>query len=87
MIDVSCPYCRCEGACGREGFLSLPALDRAMDVFAAVSDLHSKHRWTTDIDPLYLSQELTYRGYFDEDDPPKLVDVGHAQDLIREIDK
>jgi hypothetical protein len=65
--------------------LSLPALNRCVEVFAAVSDLYSKHRWAADIDLLYLSQELVMRGYFREEDPPTLTDVGHAQDLIRQV--
>jgi len=84
---VSCPYCWCEDACGREEGLSLPRLSRAAEVFSAVTDLYSKHRWAIDIDPLYLAQELVMRGYFSESDPPTLVDVGHAQDLIRVVER
>jgi hypothetical protein len=65
--------------------MCLPRLTRSAEVFAAVADLYSKHRWATDIDPLYLSQELVMRGYFEEDNPPALVDVGHTQDLIRQV--
>ena len=65
--------------------MSLPALTCSAEVFAAVADLHSKHRWAATIDPLYLSQELVMRGYFREEDPPTLTDVGHAQDLIRQV--
>jgi len=50
-------------------------------------DLYSRHRWAMDIDPLYLAQELVMRGYFEENDPPTLVDVGHAQDLIRAVER
>jgi hypothetical protein len=82
-----CPYCQCSDECGRERALSLPALTRSAEVFAAVADLYSKHRWATDIDPLYLSQELVMRRYFKEDNPPTLVDVGHAQDLIRQVER
>ena len=46
--------------------MSLPALSRGVEVFATVSDLYSKHRWAIEIDPLYLSQELVLRGYFEE---------------------
>jgi hypothetical protein len=52
-----------------------------------MADLYSKEPWVIDLDPLYASQELTYCGYFAEDDPPKLVGVGHAQDLIREVER
>lgn len=66
--------------------MDLPALSRAAETLAAVIDLYSKHRWAVvEIDLLYLSQELAMRGYFGENDPPTLVDVGGAQDLIREI--
>jgi hypothetical protein len=82
-----CPYCQCSDECGRERALSLPALTCSAEVFAAVADLHSKHRWAATIDPLYLSQELVMRSYFDEDTPPTMVDVGHAQDLIRQVEK
>jgi hypothetical protein len=50
-------------------------------------DLYSQHRWVTQIDPLYLSQELVLFGYFAPDDPPLLVDCGEAQDLIRQAEK
>ena len=67
--------------------MSLPRLTRSAEVFAAVADLHSKHRWVTEIDPLYLSQELVMRHYFDEHNPPTLTDVGHAVDVIREVER
>jgi hypothetical protein len=81
----TCPYCGCDDACGRERFY-LPAHSRASEALEAVLDLYSKHRWVTKIDPLYLAQELVFFGYFAEDDPPRLVDVGSAQDLIREVE-
>jgi hypothetical protein len=84
---VSCPYCWCEDTCGRERGSSLSRLGRSAEVFSAVFDLYSKHRWAIDIDPLYLAQELTMRGYFRENDPPTLVDTGHAQDLIRAVER
>ena len=40
-----------------------------------------------DIDPLYLSQELVLFGYFDEGTLLTLTDVGHAQDLIRQVER
>jgi len=40
-----------------------------------------------DLDPLYLSQELVMFGYFADEDPPSLENVGKAQDLIREIER
>jgi hypothetical protein len=50
-------------------------------------DAYSKHRGILELDPLYLSQKLVMHGYFREKDPPTLVDVGHAQDLIREVER
>jgi hypothetical protein len=67
--------------------LSLPRLSRAAEVFEAVADLFSKQPWVIDTDCLYVAQELVMLGYFDENDPPTLTDVGHAQDLIREVER
>jgi hypothetical protein len=55
-----------------------------------VTDMHSKHRWVRDMDPLYLSQELTlfgYFGYFAEDDPPTVANVGSAQNILRAAER
>ena len=52
--------------------------------------MHSKHRWVRGMDPLYLSQELTlfgYFGYFAEDDPPTVADVGSAQNILRAAER
>ena len=57
-----------------------------MEVYNAVVDAVSKDRPLLYIDPLYLSQELVMRGYFAESDAPKLSDVGHAQDLILDVE-
>jgi hypothetical protein len=84
---MSCPYCQCGDECGRERALPLPRLSRAAEVFAAVVDLFSKQPWVIDTDPLYVTQELVMFGYFDENNPPTLTDVGHAQDLIREVER
>jgi hypothetical protein len=84
---MSCPYCQCGDECGRERALSLSRLSRAAEVFAALVDLFSKQPWIIDIDALYATQELVMFGYFAEDDPPTLTDVGHAQDLIREVER
>jgi len=84
---MGCPYCRCVGdECGGENF-SLPLVNRAVEVFAALSDLYSKDPEVIDIDPLYISQELVMRFYFEENDPPTLTDVGRAQDLIRQVER
>jgi hypothetical protein len=52
-----------------------------------VVDAVSKDRPLLYLDALYLAQELVMRLYFDEDDPPLLQDVGHAQDLILEVER
>lgn len=42
------------------------------------------------MDPLYLSQELTlfgYFGYFAEDDPPTVADVGSDQNILRAAER
>jgi hypothetical protein len=62
-------------------------LRRRNQVLDSVLDAYSKNRKVLDLDPLYLSQELVMHGYFREKDPPSLVDVGHAQDLIREVER
>ena len=49
--------------------------------------MHSKHRWIRDMDPLYLSQELTLFGYFAEDDPPTVANVGSAQNILRAAER
>ena len=84
---MQCPYCMCADECGRERVLSLPRLTRSAKVFAAVADLYSKDPALLDLDPLYLCQELVMHGYFDEYYPPTLTDVGHAQDLIRQVER
>jgi hypothetical protein len=67
--------------------LSLPTLTRSAAVFAAVADLYSKNPFVIDTDSLYIAQELVMLGYFDEEHPPTLTDVGHAQDLIRQVER
>ena len=55
-------------------------------VFEAVIDLYSKDRTVIYLDPLYLAQDLVLFGYFPKSAQPGLLDVGHAQDLIREVE-
>jgi len=82
-----CPYCKCDDSCGRETSGSPASLRRRTQVLEAVTDAYSKYRGILELDPLYLSQKLVMHGYFREKDPPTLVDVGHAQDLIREVER
>ena len=67
--------------------MSLPRLTRSVEVFSAVSDMYSKDRTVLDTDALHVAQDLVLFGYFDEEDPPTLTDVGHALDLIREVER
>ena len=87
---VVCPYCvGCDEACGRESFVA-PAPDgsaRSIEVYAAVMDLYSTDRTVLDTDPLYVAQDLVFFGHFPENDPPSLTHVGHAQDLIRAVER
>ena len=82
---MSCPYCQCGDACGREPS-GVPDHDRSGRVLEAVLDLYSKHPWVLDLDPLHVVGELIMRGYFGYYDLPTLVDVGGAQDIIREVE-
>lgn len=82
-----CPYCQFDSSCGRETSGSPASLRRRSQVLEAVLDAYSKSRNILDLDPLYLSQELVINGYFRETDPPSLVDVGHAQHLIRWVER
>ena len=65
----------------------VPGPSRSGRVLEAVLDLYSKHPWVCDLDPPYLAQELVRRGYFSYYDPPTLVDVGGAQDIIRGVER
>jgi hypothetical protein len=83
---VLCPvHCQCWEDCG-EGLISLLPHSRESAVLAAVADMVAKDSRVLDLDPLYLSQELVMFGYFADEDPPSLENVGKAQDLIREIE-
>jgi hypothetical protein len=81
----SCPYCTdCADSCGREIFRS-PARNRSVEVLAAVRDLASRLPEVLDMDPLYVTQELVYFGYFQ--DPPTLTDTGTALDILRVVER
>jgi hypothetical protein len=83
-----CPYCRCGDRCNREpGDLDQVPPSRCLEVFNALLSLFSFHPEMIDLDPLLIQQELIYFGYFAEDDAPLLVHVGHAQDLVREVER
>ena len=88
MVERICPHCRCEDSCGREAFVSRPYsyLDPTpTEVYAAVFEFYSRDRTVLDLDSPYLAQHLVSSGYLSS--MPRLVDVGHAQELIRESDR
>jgi hypothetical protein len=55
------------------------------EVYAAVFELYSRDRTALDMDSSYLAQQLVSFGYLSS--MPRLVDVGHAQELIREAER
>jgi hypothetical protein len=85
----ACPYCRCEDRCGREAFVSRPSLYEAgpspTDVYNACFEFYGHDRTVPDVDSWYLAQGLVQLGYLNS--MPRLVDVGHAQELIREVER
>jgi hypothetical protein len=88
MVQRICPYCRCEDSCGREEFVSRPYSylgPTPTDVYAAVFEFYS-HDWSVlDVDSRDLAQDLVRLGYLNS--MPRLVDVEHAQELIREVER
>ena len=87
MVERICPHCRCEESCGREADASRPysfSSPTPTEVYAAVSEFYSRDRSVLDVDGWCLAQHLVSLGYLDS--MPRLVDVGHAQELIREVD-
>jgi hypothetical protein len=88
MVQRICPYCRCEDSCGREAFVSRPysCLGPApIEVYAAVFEFYSHDRSVLDVDSLDLTQRLVRLGYLNS--MPRLVDVEHTQELIREVER
>jgi hypothetical protein len=88
MVQRTCPYCSCEDSCGREEYVSRPysELDPTpTEVCAAVFEFYSRDRSVLDVDSSYLAQDLVSLGYLTS--MPRLVDVGHAQELIREVER
>ena len=85
----ACPYCRCEDRCGREAFVSRPSLyergPSSTDVYNACFEFYGHDRTVPDVDSWHLAQDLVQLGYLNC--MPRLIDVGHAQDLIREVER
>ncbi len=88
MVQRICPYCRCETSCGREAFVSRPYSylgPTPTEVYAAVFEFYSRDRTALDVDSSYLAQHLFSSGHLNS--MPRLVDVEHAQELIREVER
>jgi hypothetical protein len=88
MIQRICPYCRCEDSCGRETNVSRPHSNLGptpTEVYDAVFELYNRDRTILDVDGSHLAQQLVSLGYLNT--MPKLVDVGHAQELIRQVER
>jgi hypothetical protein len=88
MVQRICPYCRCEDSCGREAFVSRPTPDEVglspTDVYNACLEFYGHDRTVPDVDSRYLAQCLVWSSYLNS--MPRLVDVEHAQELIREVE-
>ncbi len=88
MVERICPYCRCEDSCGREAFVSRPYSylgPTPTEVYAAVFEFYSRDRTVLDVDGSYLAQQLVSLGCLDT--MPRLVDAGHAQELVRQVER
>jgi hypothetical protein len=88
MVQRICPYCGCEDSCGREAFISRPysyLSPTPTEVCAAVFEFYSRDRTSLDVDSSYLARALFTLGHLNS--MPRLVDVGHAQELIREVER
>jgi hypothetical protein len=88
MVQRICPYCRCEDSCGREAFVSRPSPYEVgpspIDVYNACLEFYSHDRSVPDVDRWDLAQDLVGLGYLNS--MPRLVDVEHAQERIREVE-
>jgi hypothetical protein len=89
MVQRICPYCRCEDRYGREAFVSRPSPYEAgpshTDVYNACFEFYGHDRNVLDVDSWDLAHDLVRLGYLKS--MPRLVDVEHAQELIREVER
>jgi hypothetical protein len=88
MVQRICPYCRCEDSCGRGEFVSRPYSylgPTSTEVYAAVFEFYSCDRSVLDVYSWELAQDLVRLGYMNS--MPRPVDVEHAQELIREVER
>ena len=84
-----CPYCRCEDRCGREAFVSRPSHcevgPSTTDVYDACLEFYGHDRTVPDVDSWDLAQDVLRLGYLNS--MPRLVDVEHAQESIRKVER
>ena len=84
-----CPYCRCEDSCGREAFVSRPSpyevSSSPIDAYNACFGFNAHDRSVPDVDSWYLAQNLVKLGYLNS--MPRLVDVEHAQEVLRAVER
>ena len=89
MVQRICPYCRCEVSCGREAIVSRPTPceegPSPIGVYNACLEFYGHDRTVPDVESWDLAQDLLRLGYLDS--MPRLVDVEHAQELIREVER
>jgi hypothetical protein len=88
MLQRICPYCRCEDSCGRKTNASRPRSysgPTPTEVYAAVFELYNRDRTVLDVDGSYMAQQLVSLGCLNT--MPRLVDVDHAQELIRQVER
>jgi transcription elongation factor Elf1 len=89
MVQRICPYCRCEDLCGQETNASCPSPyeegPSPVDIYNACFDFYGHGRTVPDVDSWDLAQDLVRLGYLNS--IPRLVDVEHAQELIREVER
>jgi hypothetical protein len=81
--------CRCEDSCGREAFVSRPSPYEVgpspIDVYNACFEFYGHDRTVPDVDSWDLAEDLLRLGYLNS--MPRLVDVDHSQELIREVER
>jgi hypothetical protein len=88
MVQRICPYCRCEDSRGRETNASRPYSylgPTPTEVYAAVFEFYTCDRSVLNVDSRDLVQNLLRLGCLNS--MPSLVDVGYAQELIREVER
>jgi hypothetical protein len=89
VVRRICPYCRCEDSCGREAFVSRPSPyeegPSLTDVYDACLEFYGHDRTVPNVDSWYLAQCLVRLGCLHF--MLRLLDVEHAQELIRDVER